>query len=50
MSLLVILTPHQQKTASIIFKLRDEFGQTFVIVTHNANMADLVMVDGQISN
>jgi lipoprotein-releasing system ATP-binding protein len=39
----------------IIFKLRDEFGQTFVIVTHNeelANMADrkLVMVDGQISN
>jgi lipoprotein-releasing system ATP-binding protein len=37
------------------FKLRDEFGQTFVIVTHNeelANMADrkLVMVDGQISN
>jgi hypothetical protein len=33
MSHLVILTPHQQKTASIIFKLRDEFGQTFVIVT-----------------
>jgi ABC-type proline/glycine betaine transport system ATPase subunit len=33
--------------------LRDEFGQTFVIVTHNEefNMADrkLVMVDGQIS-
>jgi len=39
----------------LFFKLRDEFGQTFVIVTHNeelANMADrkLVMVDGQISN
>jgi len=38
----------------LFFKLRDEFGQTFVIVTHNeelANMADrkLVMVDGQIS-
>jgi len=39
----------------LFFKLRDEFGQTFVIVTHNeelANKADrkLVMVDGQISN
>ncbi len=38
----------------LFFKLRDELGQTFVIVTHNeelANMADrkLVMVDGQIS-
>ncbi|OUL61784.1 ABC transporter [Flavobacterium sp. AJR] len=37
----------------LFFQLRDEFGQTFVIVTHNeelANMADrkLVMVDGQI--
>ena len=37
----------------LFFKLRAEFGQTFVIVTHNedlANMADrkLVMVDGQI--
>ncbi|WP_242084763.1 ABC transporter ATP-binding protein [Aestuariivivens sediminis] len=35
----------------LFFKLREEFGQTFVIVTHNeelANMADrkLVMVDG----
>lgn len=39
----------------LFFKLRDEFGQTFVIVTHNeelANMADrkLVMVDGDILN
>ncbi|MCZ8228728.1 ABC transporter ATP-binding protein [Flavobacterium sp.] len=39
----------------LFFKLRDELGQTFVIVTHNeelANMADrkLVMVDGQISS
>ena len=38
----------------LFFKLREEFGQTFVIVTHNeelANMADrkLVMVDGKIS-
>lgn len=38
----------------LFFKLRDEFGQTFVIVTHNeelANMADrkLVMIDGLIS-
>ncbi|WP_338409079.1 ABC transporter ATP-binding protein [uncultured Flavobacterium sp.] len=37
----------------LFFKLRDEFGQTFVIVTHNeelANMADrkLVMKDGNI--
>ena len=39
----------------LFFQLRDEFGQTFVIVTHNedlANMADrkLVMVDGKISD
>ena len=39
----------------LFFKLRDEFGQTFVIVTHNeelANMADrkLVMVDGNIAS
>ena len=39
----------------LFFDLRDEFGQTFVIVTHNedfANMADrkLIMVDGLISN
>jgi len=39
----------------LFFKLRDEFGQTFVIVTHNeelANMADrkLVMVDGVLQN
>ncbi len=38
----------------LFFKLRDELGQTFVIVTHNeelANMADrkLVMIDGLIS-
>lgn len=37
----------------LFFKLRDEFGQTFVIVTHNeelANMANrkLTMVDGKI--
>lgn len=37
----------------LFFRLRDEFGQTFVIVTHNeelANMADrkLTMVDGRI--
>ncbi len=39
----------------LFFKLREEFGQTFVIVTHNqdlANMADrkLVMVDGLIGS
>lgn len=37
----------------LFFKLRDQFGQTFVIVTHNtelANMADrkLTMIDGKI--
>ncbi|MDP5092684.1 MAG: ABC transporter ATP-binding protein [Polaribacter sp.] len=36
----------------LFFKLRDEFGQTFVLVTHNeelANMADrkLTMIDGK---
>jgi len=40
---------------NLFFKLRDEFGQTFVIVTHNeelANLADrkLTMVDGKIIN
>ncbi|WOD44060.1 ABC transporter ATP-binding protein [Hwangdonia lutea] len=40
---------------SLFFKLREEFGQTFVIVTHNeelANLADrkLTMVDGKIIN
>ncbi|MEX0288682.1 MAG: ABC transporter ATP-binding protein [Flavobacteriaceae bacterium] len=37
----------------LFFELRDKFGQTFVIVTHNASFADmadrkLTMVDGQI--
>jgi lipoprotein-releasing system ATP-binding protein len=37
----------------LFFKLREEFGQTFVIVTHNEELADmadrkLTMVDGQI--
>jgi len=40
---------------NLFFKLRDEFGQTFVIVTHNEELADmadrkLVMVDGLIVN
>lgn len=39
----------------LFFKLRNEFGQTFVIVTHNEELADmadrkLVMVDGDIRN
>lgn len=43
-----------QNLHELFFKLRDEFGQTFVIVTHNeelANMADrkLTMVDGNIA-
>jgi len=48
-------TASAENLHQLFFKLREEFGQTFVIVTHNeelANMADrkLVMVDGQISN
>src|SRR5204863_7619339 len=36
----------------LFFKLREEFGQTFIIVTHNAELADmadrkLVMKDGR---
>ena len=48
------LDTHTAETLhELFFKLRDEFGQTFVIVTHNeelANMADrrLIMVDGNI--
>ncbi len=46
-------TASAENLHQLFFKLRDEFGQTFVIVTHNeafANMADrkLVMKDGQI--
>ena len=38
---------------NLFFKLRDEFKQTFIIVTHNQNLADmadrkLTMVDGKI--
>ncbi len=48
-------TASAENLHQLFFKLRDEFGQTFVIVTHNeelANMADrkLVMTDGMISN
>ncbi|NBU81428.1 MAG: ABC transporter ATP-binding protein [Flavobacteriaceae bacterium] len=46
-------TASAENLHQMFFKLRDEFGQTFVIVTHNevfANMADrkLVMKDGLI--
>ena len=46
-------TTSAENLHQLFFKLRDEFGQTFVIVTHNedlANMADrkFVMVDGKI--
>ena len=48
-------TASAENLHQLFFKLRDEFGQTFVIVTHNeelANMADrkLTMVDGRIQN
>lgn len=44
-------TESAENLHNLFFKLRDEFGQTFVIVTHNhelANMADrkLIMQDG----
>ncbi len=47
-------TTSAENLHKLFFQLRKEFGQTFVIVTHNeelANMADrkLVMVDGLIS-
>ncbi len=46
-------TESAENLHNLFFKLRDEFGQTFVIVTHNeelANMADrkLTMQDGKI--
>ncbi len=46
-------TESAENLHQLFFKLRDEFGQTFIIVTHNeelANMADrkLVMQDGMI--
>lgn len=46
-------TESAENLHNLFFKLRDQFGQTFVIVTHNeelANMADrkLVMQDGLI--
>ncbi|MBC7524018.1 MAG: ABC transporter ATP-binding protein [Flavobacterium sp.] len=48
-------TTSAENLHQLFFKLRDEFNQTFVIVTHNedlANRADrkLMMVDGLISN
>jgi lipoprotein-releasing system ATP-binding protein len=48
-------TASAENLHQLFFKLRDEFNQTFVIVTHNeelANMADrkLIMIDGMISN
>ena len=48
-------TASAENLHQLFFKLRDEFGQTFVIVTHNEELADmadrkLVMIDGQISN
>jgi len=48
-------TTSAENLHQLFFKLRDEFGQTFVIVTHNEELADmadrkLVIVDGQISN
>lgn len=48
-------TASAENLHKLFFQLREEFGQTFIIITHNeelANMADrkLVMVDGLISN
>ena len=48
-------TASAENLHQLFFKLRDECGQTFVIVTHNEELADmadrkLVMIDGQIIN
>ncbi|HEY0046036.1 MAG TPA: ABC transporter ATP-binding protein [Flavobacterium sp.] len=48
-------TASAENLHQLFFKLRDEFGQTFVIVTHNEDLADmadrkLVMIDGKISS
>ena len=47
-------TESAEQLHQLFFKLRDEFGQTFVIVTHNAALADmadrkLTMIDGSIN-
>lgn len=44
---------HAEELHKLFFKLRDELGQTFVIVTHNKELADmadrkLIMQDGEI--
>jgi lipoprotein-releasing system ATP-binding protein len=46
-------TESAENLHNLFFKLRDEFGQTFVIVTHNEELADmadrkLTIVDGKI--
>ena len=46
-------TESAENLHNLFFKLRDEYGQTFVIVTHNEELADmadrkLTMVDGKI--
>ena len=47
-------TENAQKLHQLFFELRDRFHQTFIIVTHNEELAKLsdrciVMRDGQIS-
>ncbi|WP_448607118.1 ABC transporter ATP-binding protein [Paenimyroides ceti] len=47
-------TASAENLHQLFFQLRDEFGQTFVIVTHNEDLADMadrkiVMADGQIN-
>lgn len=47
-------TTSAENLHKLFFQLRDEFGQTFVIVTHNEDLADMadrkiVMADGQIN-
>ena len=47
-------TTSAENLHQLFFQLRDEFGQTFVIVTHNEDLADMadrkiVMADGQIN-
>lgn len=48
-------TAHKEELHQLFFRLRDELGQTFVIVTHDEGLAGLTdrtihLIDGQVAN